>query len=74
MYKGHCKEEGIFFANLANDGCKQRKCPCEMWINCRQYTNTWKCIHPEKMNREVYEWYDTNFRIKYEFSEIIGNG
>lgn len=50
-------------------------CPCKTWTNCRQYSiNAWKDIHPEKINKELHEWYDTNFRIKYEHGENIGNG
>jgi len=67
--------EGIFFANSTANGCTQRTCPCEMWINCRQYNiDRLKDLHPSDSNNELHKWYLTYFKIKYEYADFIGNG
>lgn len=64
-------KEGIVFAT----GCKERNCPCELWVNCRLYNNNiFKDLHPEIFNIELHNWYDNFFRIKYEHYDGFGNG
>lgn len=57
------------------NGCRQMNCPCRTWVQCWRYNNkVWKDIHPEQINEEIHEWYNTNFRLKYSYPDIIGNG
>jgi hypothetical protein len=64
-------KEGIIFAS----GCGYKKCPCRAWVSCHKYNNiVWKNIHQYQVNEELHEWYDTRFRISYEYCDSFGNG
>ena len=64
-------KEGIAFAN----GCSRKKCPCRIWTQCSKYNSkVWEDLHPEQLNKEIHDWYETNFRVQYVYSDIFGNG
>ncbi len=60
---------------MSINGCKERKCPCKMWIQCHNYiniNNQQQRLKNKKYNFE--EWYDTNFRVEIKMSDTITNG
>lgn len=51
------------------------KVPCRSWAQCSKYNSkVWRDIHPEIINEELHDWYNTHFKIVYEYSDILGNG
>ena len=60
---------------MAEYGCKIRKCPCRMWVNCHNYTDRQKLIR--KLKKKEYDfhiWYKDNFRSEVKMVDISGNG
>jgi hypothetical protein len=56
-------------------GCKVRKCPCRMWVNCHNYIDRKKRIC--RLKRKKYDfhiWYKDNFRNDIKMVDISGNG
>lgn len=71
----YINKEGIVFAN----GCGHRNCPCRLWIQCSRYVDIEE--QQKRLKRKadndyklVHSWYETNFRIKYEYPDSFGNG
>lgn len=60
------------------NGCAGRSCPCDMWTQCRNYTDIrtrkWKYNHNDKHIIDINSWYRDFFRMKYECPEIYPNG
>jgi glutamate racemase len=59
-------------------GCA-KKCPCRVWAQCHRYvdiTERQKRVKykDNKIWEEIHSWYDNTFRMKYEYSDIFGNG
>jgi hypothetical protein len=59
-------------------GC-YKKCPCRGWINCPAYVDVTE--QQQRLKRKsdgswkgINIWYETNFRIKYEYGDSIANG
>jgi hypothetical protein len=51
------------------------KCPCRAWAQCSKYNSkVWEDLHPDQINKEIWDWYETNFRVQYMYSDIFGNG
>lgn len=66
------------YYNKAINGCGKR-CPCRGWVNCPAYVDITEQItrlknKSDKDYSSIHEWYDTNFRNKYEYGDILGNG
>jgi hypothetical protein len=66
------------YYNTAISGCGKR-CPCRGWVNCPAYVDITEQIirlknKSDKDYGSIHEWYDTNFRNKYEYCDIFGNG
>jgi hypothetical protein len=55
--------------------CIGIKCPCRLWTQCSKYNSkVWEDIHPEEFDIDLHNWYDTNFRVQYAYTDIFGNG
>ncbi|MCZ7362969.1 MAG: hypothetical protein O8C58_06520 [Candidatus Methanoperedens sp.] len=56
-------------------GCKERKCPCRLWVNCLIYIDMqrqeWRLKNKEY---DFYEWYMDNFRGDAQMIDAIVNG
>ncbi|MCZ7373124.1 MAG: hypothetical protein O8C60_05625 [Candidatus Methanoperedens sp.] len=56
-------------------GCKERKCPCRLWVNCLTYIDMqrqeWRLKNKEY---DFYEWYMDNFRGDAQMIDAIVNG
>ncbi len=53
------------------NGCKGKKCPCELWINCRQYIDQKnQLLRLQKKKYTFYDWYNLHFRVEPEMGEI----
>jgi hypothetical protein len=66
------------YYNKATRDC-WKKCPCRVWTQCRHYVDvTDQQSRLKYKNNRVFEeinkWYEENFRVKYEYSDIFGNG
>lgn len=60
---------------MSENGCKARKCPCRMWVNCVNYVDTQKKAY--RLKRKEYdfsEWYRDNFRCEVKMGDMFGNG
>lgn len=71
-------KEGVVFANLTKfNGCEHRKCPCRWWVNCAQYVDMaeqQRRLKIKSFKKDISDWYDSFFRIKYEYGDSFGNG
>ncbi len=56
-------------------GCKERKCPCRMWVNCSNYVDlqkqAWRLKNKEY---DFDEWYRVNFRAEIKMGDVVVNG
>ncbi|KCZ72311.1 hypothetical protein ANME2D_01717 [Candidatus Methanoperedens nitroreducens] len=60
---------------MAAYGCKERKCPCRMWVNCLHYVNVQK--RAWRLKRKEYDfhsWYRDNFRNEIQMVDVFVNG
>lgn len=59
------------------NGCIGRICPCELWVNCINYTDIktrkWRARRSDKINN-ISDWYADVFRLKIEAPEGNLNG
>ncbi len=60
---------------LIENGCKERKCPCRMWVNCLNYVDmhsqSWRL---RKKEYDFYEWYSNHFRTEIQMVDVLVNG
>jgi hypothetical protein len=60
---------------MPENGCKERKCPCRLWVNCFNYVDlesqAWRL---SKKEYNVSEWYLINFRTEIQMADIPVNG
>ena len=60
---------------MTENGCKQRKCPCRLWVNCFNYVDmqrqAWRLKNKEY---DFNEWYEINFRNDVQMADSIANG
>ncbi|MCZ7356717.1 MAG: hypothetical protein O8C65_07275 [Candidatus Methanoperedens sp.] len=56
-------------------GCKERKCPCRLWVNCQNYVDMQRQARRLR-NKEYdfYDWYMDNFRWEAQMVDAIVNG
>jgi hypothetical protein len=56
-------------------GCKERKCPCRLWVNCVNYVDAQRQMWRMK-NREnsFANWYRDNFKLEIKMADVFGNG
>lgn len=53
------------------NGCKNRKCPCRNWINCKQYVDeTSQLMRLQRKEYDFFDWYKNNFRVEPEMGEM----
>lgn len=60
---------------MSENGCKERKCPCRLWLNCVNYVDMQR--QAWRLKRKEYdfsEWYNNNFRVEAKMSDVFGNG
>lgn len=61
--------------NLIENGCKERKCPCRMWVNCLNYVDMERqSLRIRKKEYDFYEWYSNNFRADFMMPDVLVNG
>ncbi len=60
---------------MPGNGCKERKCPCRLWVNCLNYVDkerqAWRL---KKKEYDFYEWYMDNFRSDTQMADVLING
>lgn len=61
--------------NQIENGCKERKCPCRMWVNCLSYVDMGKqSLRLRKKEYDFYDWYSHNFRSDTMMPDSLMNG
>ncbi|MCZ7393457.1 MAG: hypothetical protein ABOK23_08125 [Candidatus Methanoperedens sp.] len=57
------------------NGCKERKCPCRVWVNCLYYIDMKRqALRLKKKEYDFQKWYMDNFRGEIEMVDAIVNG
>ncbi len=60
---------------MAECGCKERKCPCRMWVNCLRYVDArrreWR-LKKKEYNFQL--WYSDYFRNEVKMEDMSVNG
>ncbi len=60
---------------MSENGCKQRKCPCRLWVNCLTYVDMQKqAWRLKRKEYSAYEWYMDNFRCDIQMVDVHANG
>ncbi len=60
---------------MTENGCKQRKCPCRMWVNCLNYVDVQRqALRLKRKEYNFQEWYSENFRSDIKMADVNGNG
>lgn len=59
-------------------GCSERQYPCGIWINCNIYKSLyikkWKHYRDSRFTKDLHDWYDMIFRLKYDIPDMFPNG
>lgn len=55
-------------------GCKERKCPCRMWVQCKEYMDKKRQEDRLKINsyEDLHVWYDIFFREHISDGSALG--
>jgi hypothetical protein len=60
---------------LIENGCKEPKCPCRMWVNCLNYVDMQRLsLRLRKKEYDLYKWYINNFLREILMRDRIVNG
>ncbi len=60
---------------MTENGCKERKCPCRMWVNCFNYVDMQRqALRLKRKEYDFQEWYRENFRTDIKMVDVNGNG
>ena len=58
-------------------GCKERKCPCRMWINCSTYvdaTRQQNRLKKKEYKESIKHYYDNTFKLQIGMPDVTVNG
>lgn len=60
---------------MSTNGCKVRKCPCRLWVNCATYVDIQRQARRlKKKKHDIGEWYHDNFREDINCPDIASSG
>lgn len=67
--------ENVSGCTIQENGCKQRKCPCRLWVNCPSYVDIrMQALRLERKEYDFSKWYRNNFRTEIQMQDSIVNG